>query len=112
MGWFKRWMRQTATYWAPTGPGPGPTVESTYAAPVAITCRWILKQDKFVSTEGRDEVSSAVVWTEEEVVLKGYLFLGTSTSTTPANVASAFLIRRIREVTSTDGSKTARKAML
>ncbi len=111
MAWFSRWLKQTATYWAPLSEG-GVTADPTFVAPVAIACRWIEKDDKFISPEGRDEVSSSTVWTEVAVELKGYLLLGTSTVTDPVDVDGAFLIRRIRRVPNTDGSKTARKALL
>lgn len=104
-------MNQTATYWAPDGTS-GITGELQFAAPVTISCRWIEKEDKYISPEGRDEVSSSTVWTESSISENGYLFLGVSSESDPLSVQDAFIVRRIREVPSTDGSKTARRIML
>lgn len=82
---------QSATYWAPQGYGAEGEV---FAAPVAVNCRWENIAELFLAPNGEEATSRAVVYTEDPLVLGGYLLLGTSAAANPASVAGAFKIRQ------------------
>jgi hypothetical protein len=78
---YARNMHQTATYWAPGGnDGFG---GQTFAAPVALACRWQDVAEMFRDPQGREVVSEAIVYTAERVAVGGYLFLGSSGEPSP-----------------------------
>jgi len=76
-----RSMKQDATYYAPASKDR--FNQTTFASPVAITCRWENKNTLFIDKEGREVTSEAVVYTSQELTLGGYLYEGTSTALTP-----------------------------
>lgn len=84
---YTRNMNQTATYWAVASRNS--FNEPTFAAPVQIRCRWENKNVLFKDPSGRERVSAAIVYPEMPLALEGYLFLGTSASTTPRALSGA-----------------------
>lgn len=107
---------QTAVYWALTGVnGYG---ESIFAEPVEVSVRWEDKQERFVSRDGSEHTSSSVVYPASELVLGGYLYLGTlallssADEGDPRSVASAKEIRSINASQNLSGTFTFRKVLL
>jgi hypothetical protein len=78
---YKRNMTQSAVYWAP-GPKDG-FGKITLAAGVIIACRWENKQELFRDAEGKEVLSSAIVYPEMPLAIGGYLYEGTDTTVDP-----------------------------
>jgi len=115
---FSRLLKQTAVYWAPgASDGEGGI---SFTAGVEITCRWEDKQVKFITAVGNTEISRSVIFTSQDVLLKGYLFLGELTDLTSPSVAeldpteehNAFEIKSFGKIPSIDGTQFERKAIL
>lgn len=71
---YTRHMRQSATYWAPTGnDGFG---NKTYAAPIVIRCRWQNDAVEFRDATGELTQSSAVVYADRKLAIRGMLAEG------------------------------------
>ena len=101
---------QIATYWAMTGPdGHG---WFTFSSPVQIDVRWIDKQDQILDKDGKEIISDAVVYMEEDLVISGFLYLGTSAQADPKNQSGSAEIKRIKKTPSLDGSVFRRKVWL
>lgn len=81
---YKRNMRQVATYWPPAGNDGSGLV--SFGSPETIACRWQNKNDRVTSPSGEEFVSKAVVYTEKQLDLGGYLFLGESLAADPKSV--------------------------
>ena len=108
---YTRNMTQTATYWQPLGITA--SGQTTFNAPILIKCRWQNKNDVFKNTEGKDEVSSAVVYPNSQLEIRGYLALGDETANAyPLDVASAFEIKNVGSSPALDGSQELIKAWL
>lgn len=89
---YTRNMRDTATYWAPGAVGIDGM--PTYAAPVTVACRWQNVSVLFKDAQGRDAVSSSVVYPEIPLVIQGYLFQGVSVASDPRTVDTAREIKQ------------------
>lgn len=77
MAIYTRNMTQDATYYPPAGQnGFG---DLSYGAGVAIKCRWQDKADMFRDTEGREVISSAVVYPAYDCAVGGKIGLGAAT---------------------------------
>ena len=106
---------QTAMYWStPSSDGYG---GYTFANPVELDCRWEDRVEKFIGPSGEDEISSSVVFLEQDVVLGGYLFLGDendldSAAISPYDVDGAKEIRSFRKTPDKKVSKYERVAYL
>ena len=107
----KRGLNQTATYWGnPTPDGWG---GYTFDAPVEIDCRWEDTSKLFISAQtGKEERSRAMVFVDQDVVVGGYLYLGSSTGTKPEEVTGAFEIKSFGKTPSVKATKFLRKAWL
>ena len=78
MAVYTRNMRQDATYFPPAGQnGFG---DLSFGAGVPVKCRWQNKTDLFRDQQGREVMSSAVVYVAQEVAIGGRLGLGTVAS--------------------------------
>ena len=67
-------LKQTAVYWGnPQSDGSG---GHTYDDPVEIDVRWQHKQELYVDTNGQEVKSAAIVYTDQDIDMDGYLFLG------------------------------------
>ena len=74
-------LNQAATYFPPAGQsGFG---DPLFGAPVSVKVRWQDKADLFRDAQGREVVSSAVVYVSQDVEVSGRIGLGTLTD--PAN---------------------------
>ncbi len=107
---YTRNMRQVATYWAPR-PADG-FGKQTFAAPVQIMCRWQGQAVLFTNTEGKEEISSAVVYPAQPVAVQGYLLLGESAEASPRAVAGAREIRQLGTSPNLQQTQVLNKAFL
>jgi hypothetical protein len=105
---YSRKMFQTATYWAPLPPGI--TGQTTFSAPVIISCRWEDKQVLFKNKEGKDVLSDAIVYVDRPLVLEGYLSLGVSMSTDPRGIGRE--IQAVGKTVNVRARKRLNKVML
>jgi hypothetical protein len=90
---FTRHMRQTATYWRKTGSDS--YGKPTFASPVTMSCRWEDSNQLINDKSGREIVSKSRVFLANDISDEGYLYLGTSTSTSPLGVVGAHEIKVI-----------------
>lgn len=92
-----RAFKQTATYWAPTS-----TVDKygkmTYTAPAAVAVRWETRSESFQDKLGEEVLSKAKVFTQTDLNINGYLYLGTSVAASPLGVDGAYEIQQISKV--------------
>lgn len=107
-------LKQTAVYWGnpqPTGIGG-----YTFDDPVEIVCRWSIKQKLFVDNTGRERLSAAIVYVNQDLDREGYLYLGEladlSSAPTPANTDDALMIRRFDKSPDRRVTRFVRKAWL
>ena len=114
MGWLTKHHKQKCVYWgSPTNDGWG---GRTYGDPVELDCRWEDKREKFTNMKGEEHVSSAVVYLGQDVVVNGYLYLGTLASLSsaeegnPEAVTGTYLVQaygKIPNIKGTDYERTA-----
>jgi hypothetical protein len=87
-------LRQTATYWAPSG-STDRYGKPTLAAPVQVSCRWEDKTSAVISKKGEEIISKSRVYLIQDIDIDGFLFLGTSASTDPASIDDAHEIQAV-----------------
>lgn len=108
--YITRNLRQTATYWG--GPTPDGFGGYTFDSPVAVDCRWEDKIELYIDTQGKEARSSVVVFLGEDVDIGGFLYLGSSTTANPKDVAGAYEIKAFRKIPNIKATKWERKAWL
>lgn len=104
---YTRNMTQTATYWSPSGTDT--FGQTTYAAPTQIKCRWQNKRELFRDADGNEVTSTAVVYPDQELALRGKLQQGTVTGS-PTTAARE--IRQVGDSPDLSGQKTLNKVWL
>lgn len=103
-------LLQTATYWGnPVANGFG---GYTFDSPVAIDCRWILKQELFIDAKGKEKVSAAIVLLGQDIDLDGYLYLGTTTESNPKDISGSYAIKSFAKIPSMKADAFLRKVWL
>lgn len=108
MDFLTAYLTQTATLWSKTGrDGYG---NPTFAAPVQIPCRWERRTEQVKSVSGDIILSRARVFLDRDVELGDYLFLGTSATADPRDVATAFEVLDFKSTPSLEGTSFERKA--
>lgn len=101
---------QIATYWAsPVSDGLG---GNTYSPPVILKVRWEERQEEFIDSRGETQVSNAVVWTSEEVSIRGCLALGEYSDFDPTKVLGANRILQTRAIPALTSGQVERRAFL
>ncbi len=87
-------LRQTATYWAPTGTTDryGKPALST---PQQIACRWEDRQSQIISKTGENTISKSRVYTQVGVDIDGYLALGDLSDIDPRSLDDAFEVQQV-----------------
>lgn len=84
-------LTQQCTYWAPaSNDGFGGLV---YSAPVSLLVRWQDKVELLQDTAGEEFLSSAIVYSSQELAENGFLYEGTSAEANPQDQEGAFRIR-------------------
>jgi len=71
---YNKMLTQTAIYWAPAGKDNYGM--QTYSDPVEIPCRWQWKQELFVDDRGKEQISHAIVYINQDLELNGEIMLG------------------------------------
>lgn len=74
MSIYVRQRRQDAVYWAPNGIDQ--FSQPQYLVPVGLKVRWVDGNVEYLDKQGRTMVSSAMVYTGEDVKEGGVLWLG------------------------------------
>jgi hypothetical protein len=104
LGMIKRNLRQTAVYWGnPVNNGRG---SFTFDEPIEIACRWENKNEVYSSKDNSQLISSAIVYTQNELTTEGYLMLGaltdldSSNEDSPKSIDGAYLIKKIDKISS------------
>jgi hypothetical protein len=115
---FSKLLNQTAVYWAPgTSDGEGGI---SFVAGVEINCRWEDRQMKYIAAQGDTQISRSVIFTSQNVSLRGYLFLGELADLTSPSAAeldpteehNAFEIKAFNKIPSVDAMQFERTAIL
>lgn len=111
MALYQKHMHQVATYWAPLGPdGFGGVLLD---APVTIACRWQEKAVLFRDSDGREVMSTAVIYPAVIVLERGYVALGNHVyDDDPKILENAYEIRSVQQSPSLNAQQTLYKAML
>lgn len=103
-------MNQTATYWSPgANDGLG---GFSFGAPIQIACRWQNTAVLFKDTQGKDVVSSAVVYPDRPLLAAGWIFLGVSAVSNPRTVTGAQEIKQIGQSPDLDDEYVLNKVWL
>ena len=101
---YTRNMTQAATYYPPTGQdGFG---QPSFGAGQDVLVRWQDKADLFRDAQGREAVSSAVVYVNQDCEIGGKIGLGS------ASVTDAREIRNVGRTPSLGGQRTLIKLWL
>jgi len=107
-------LKQTGVYWAsPTSDGRGGTQTSF---PVEIDCRWEDMVQEIKDDEGKIHISKALVYTDREVDVGGFLYKGTLASLNndinPSTNRDAHIILKYGEIPTLSASQVLRSAWL
>ena len=101
---------QTVTWWSVTPDGYG---GDKFAAPAALVCRWEDTAVAFSSAlDHRELISTAIVYTAQDIAVGDYLFLGTSAATDPTAIVGAYKIHRFDKTPDLRSLNTLRRAVL
>lgn len=103
-----RWLNTTATLWVRSGNNS--FGHSTYSTPSTISVRWEDSEELFITIEGDQKRSKAVVYLDQVVKPGDYLFLGTSVSANP--VAGSYEVLKYTNMPGVVGSFTLKMAFL
>jgi hypothetical protein len=110
MSFITRNLKQTVTYWGPGAPdGYGGRV---YDAPILMMGRWEDRQSFVFDKDGKQIISTARVYLTNDVVIGGFLFLGTDSSTDPTTVDGAREIQAFNKSPNLRATDFERKALL
>ena len=82
MAYYARNMTQDATYFPPDGQNA--FGDLAFGGPVAVKVRWQNKADLFRDAQGREVMSSAIVYVDQPVTVGGRLGLGVLTDASDA----------------------------
>ena len=119
MSFLRRLLTETATYWAPASTPYNSYGDQSFAAAVDLDpdtntgVRWEDRTVLFIDPMTGDEAHShAIIYGTTAFVVGGFLYLGTSASSTPESVTGADRIRRVDKVPDMRGDETLYKAIL
>ena len=109
-------LKQAAVFWGnPRSDGYG---GRTFDDPVEIDVRWADRQEMFVDTQKREQISRAVVHTATDLVVGGYLYLGTLADLSsaeegdPLSISAAYEIRAFSKTPNIRADQFVRKVWL
>lgn len=116
MSIITKMRRQNGVYWG--SPVPAGDGSYTYATPVNIKCRWQGTNNLFITKDGDESVSKAVVFVDRDVEEGGWLWLGTvetlptGASTDPRLAPRSGMIRSFDKSPNLKATEFLRKAIL
>lgn len=108
-------LNQIAVYWGtPVADGYG---GYTYASPVEIAVRWEGNQELFINDQGQQELSMAVVYSNQDMDINSYLYLGEeseldSSHDDPEIIDGAYRIKMYAKSVNVSGTQYLRKVWL
>lgn len=91
-------LNQQATYWAPGVPDGAGGYSFAAVAAVLVSVRWQDVQQLFRDTEGREVVSSAVVYLDQPLAVRGYLALGDAGAGAGSDPRDVVGSREVRQI--------------
>jgi len=95
-------LTQNCTYWTTSvADGFGGYI---YNTPSTILCRWQDDTENYNDADGEEFISSAIVYSLQELEQNGWLYLGTSTEANPQNQSGAYRIRKTKKSPNPSGS--------
>lgn len=95
---YTRDMHQAATYWPPGKNDGFGNIDFSDVTPIVIRCRWQDTAVLFRNAQGQEETSSAVVYPDRELMIRGMLALGDESATAGAADPGQAGAREIRQV--------------
>lgn len=116
MSYITKNLKQKVVFWG--SPTPNGFGGHTFAAPVEINGRWEDRNDLYVDSAGKQQVSMSVVYVDTDLVLNGYLYLGELTEIgsgdedNPEGFAEAFRINAYKKTPNLKATAFERKAWL
>jgi len=109
--WYARYLKQTITYWA-FASGTNAWNDEAFVTPVTLSGRWETTTDRFMDLEGNEVVSNSIVYLNQDVTERGFLYLGESVAADPKEVQGAYPIRKFQKVPTFRLGDFMRKAYL
>jgi len=100
---------QDVTYWSVSPDGFGGYI---FGAPQALKGHWEDKNEAFRTPHGQEKISNAIVYLDSDVVVNGYLALGSSIASDPTTVVGAVPIAGFRKIPNLGAVRFERKAYL
>ena len=110
MTWTTENLRESVTYWAPSGVDN--FGDPSFATPTTVKAKWEDRTELFIDGEGREQRSKSVVYVDTDLIIGGYLFRGTSSVTDPLSVDNTFMIKDFRKISDFEVETHERRAML
>lgn len=107
---YTRNMPHDATYWPPGAVNAAN--EMTMGSPVSIKCRWQDVAKLFTDSQGKQLVSTAVVYPDRPLLREGWLVRGISATADPRTVVGAQPIRQTNASDNLQGTLTLNKVFL
>jgi hypothetical protein len=101
---------QSITYWG--NPQPDGMGGIAFDAPVGMVARWEQKAIQEFDASGAQIVSQATVFVKEDLVVGGYVFLGSTATVDPTTVDGAFEIKNFVKTPSIRLNDYERRAVL
>ncbi len=80
------------THWVATPNGFG---GYTFALPTILDGRWEFKSEKFLSDDGKETISKAIVYLSADVLTEDYLMLGETSEADPTNLTDGKLAYQV-----------------
>jgi len=110
MSYIDRNLRQNASYWPPGTPDGFGGVN--FGAPTTIKARWEDKAVLFIDRAGVESRARARIYVNQDVELRGYIYLGVSASTDPTTVDGAYEIRDFRKTPNLQATEFERRVLI
>lgn len=104
-------FKHTATYWQVTAENDG-YGGKTFASPVTVNVQWQDVQEKFVDNAGEEKVSRAKIFVRQDMSPGDYIYLGTSTESSPLDQSGAYEIKAFSKISNLKNTDAERKLML
>jgi hypothetical protein len=99
-----------ATLWTATPNGFG---GDDYSAAIPIKCRWVDRNEQYMSTLDKNEqISRAIVYLDRNVKVGDWLYNGVSTDADPSLLETAYKVRRFDKIPDLRNLLVLRKAFL
>ena len=109
-------LNQKAVYWGtPITDGYG---KLTFVSPIEINVRWEDRMELFLTFNGKNKLSQAVIYSETDMDIDGYLYLGllsqlsTAEKANPLLEGTAYPIKQFKKIPDISGTTYVRKTWL